>query len=86
MEFNTLRNWIARGAISLSPCDQPAQGRGGRHILTMRTVYGIAVMKELSSYGLAPGQAGSAAHSFARLPQDPLFPSGGTILVVYKAP
>lgn len=95
VEFNTLRSWIARGALELTPHDQPAQGRGSRHLLTLRTLYTVAMMSELVSYGYAPGQAGLAAHQFSRVPftyGDPikvrnggeLFPEGQTVFVVFK--
>ncbi|ACA15704.1 hypothetical protein M446_1179 [Methylobacterium sp. 4-46] len=97
MEFNTLRSQISRGAVPLTGNDQPAEGRGGRYLVTLRTVYLIALIAELTSYGMSPGQASLAAQKFTHLVifyEDPaksrkageLFPEGLTILLIFSPP
>lgn len=95
IEFNTLRSWIAREAVVLSPHDLRASGRGGRTLLTLRTTYHLAVMAELVNYGVSPGWSNAAATLFSRESctyGDPikiryggeLFVTGKTYLIIFQ--
>lgn len=97
VEFNTLRSHISRRAVPMTRYDQQAEGRGGRYIITLRTVYLVALIAELTSYGMSPGQASLAAQEFTHIPiyyEDPAnarapgdtFPNGLTILLVFSPP
>ncbi|WFT77549.1 hypothetical protein QA634_19700 [Methylobacterium sp. CB376] len=99
MEFNTLRSWIQRGAVYLSKFDQKPKSKGGRTIITLRSMYCYAIMNELVKFGFSPDKAGIVATeavrytlfvSVAHNPEDlvdlepgQLFPEGKTFLVTF---
>lgn len=94
LEYGTLRSWIQRGAVSLEGGDQLPVGRGGRTMVTLRSVLGFAIMRELTKVGFPPHAAGGAASNTMHFPQPydspqkwlqagELYPDGKTYLLVF---
>lgn len=64
VELNTLKSWLARKSVHLSPTDRDGEGSGSRRLLTLRTVYAIAITAHLVRHGLSPERSFVAAKSF----------------------
>lgn len=88
VDQNTLKTWINRKAVLLSFDDRPGEGAGSRRLLTLRTVYAIAIAAEFVRLGLSPARGFQAALGFThsgRASPAPgeLYPEGETLLVLY---
>ncbi|WP_336490926.1 hypothetical protein [Methylobacterium nigriterrae] len=95
-EAGAVRTWIARRSLMLTTSDQLPTGRGGRTVFTLRTVLAIALMHELTKFGVSPNKAGRTASDFFHFgrfygsPQKwmqpgELFPTGTTWLVAFPS-
>jgi hypothetical protein len=100
LDQNNLKAWISRGVVTLGKFDREAGGSGGRFILTLRTVYALALMSRMVELGVSPARAFQNACRFTkrhlpkakvveetdgRSPETLLYKNGPTIFVAYSS-
>lgn len=100
LDQNNLKAWISRGVVTLGKFDRKAGGSGGRFILTLRTVYALALMSRMVELGVSPARAFKNACRFTkrhlpktkvseetdrRSPETLLYKNGPTIFVAFSS-
>jgi hypothetical protein len=58
---NVLKAWLDREVVPLGANDRPALGRGSGRVFTLRRVFSIAIMAELTRMGITPSRASALA-------------------------
>jgi hypothetical protein len=100
LDQNKLKTWISRGVVSLGKFDRAAGGSGRRSILTLRTVYALALTWGMVDLGVSPATAFQNACRFTkrsppktkeseeadgRSSETLLYKSGPTIFISYSS-
>jgi hypothetical protein len=90
---NTMKGWLGhRGPATLNEYDRPAEGKGGRSLMTLRTIYEIAIAVHIVGLSIPPGVAFALSRHFTRgaengrNPDSLLFDDDGhtTLIIVWR--